>query len=119
MVTKISNKVLLDLVLGWMLCTGLRYSIVLQGDTKSMREKRQQATKKVDATAKDLKNSTHVFSRSLKQSPLTPDNLEKVQSDRYRRCFIALCIPMRRILTCKMCVSVQKRHNICVVVIMC
>ena len=77
---------------------------------------RQQATKKVDATAKDLKNSTHVFSRSLKQSPLTPDNLEKVQSDRYRRCFIVLCIPMRRILTCKMCVSVQKRHNICVVV---
>jgi len=30
----------------------------------------------------DLRNSTHTLARSLKQNPLTPDNLEKVQSDR-------------------------------------
>ena len=30
----------------------------------------------------ELRNSTHTLARSLKQNPLTPDNLEKVQADR-------------------------------------
>ena len=31
----------------------------------------------------DLKNSTHVFGRSLRQNPLTSDNMTKIQEDRY------------------------------------
>ena len=34
------------------------------------------------ALGKDLRNSTHTVARSLKQNPLTPDNLDKVQADR-------------------------------------
>ena len=33
-------------------------------------------------TGGDLKNSTHVFSRSVRQNPLTGDNMHKVQQDR-------------------------------------
>ena len=47
-----------------------------------MRDKRAAASKEVSAMGRDLKNSTHVLSRSLKQSPLTQDNLDKVQHDR-------------------------------------
>ena len=30
----------------------------------------------------DLKNSTHVFGRSLRQNPLSGDNIQKIQEDR-------------------------------------
>ena len=33
-------------------------------------------------TGRDLKNSTHVFGRSLRQNPLTGDNISKIQDDR-------------------------------------
>lgn len=38
--------------------------------------------KDMGSIGKDLKNSTHVFGRSLKQSPLTADNMTKLQEDR-------------------------------------
>ncbi|CAH1781052.1 unnamed protein product, partial [Owenia fusiformis] len=38
--------------------------------------------KDMQSIGKDLKNSTHIFARSLKQSPLTPDNMGKLQDDR-------------------------------------
>jgi len=30
----------------------------------------------------DLKNSTHVFTRSVRQNPLSGDNMSKIQDDR-------------------------------------
>jgi len=30
----------------------------------------------------DLKNSTHIFTRSVRQNPLTSDNMVKIQDDR-------------------------------------
>jgi len=45
-------------------------------------QKGEEAAVKKQEAAGQLRNSTHVFARSMKQSPLTPDNLEKVQSDR-------------------------------------
>lgn len=44
----------------------------------------KQANKeKAQLAGKELTNSTNVMSRSLKQNPLTMDNLSKVQEDRY------------------------------------
>ena len=54
----------------------------LSGTGRSMADQKANAQREGAAAAADLKNSTHVFTRSLKQSPLTPDNLEKVQADR-------------------------------------
>lgn len=54
----------------------------LQGHGRAAAEERAALQKEGLAAAGDLRNSTHVFARSLKQSPLTPDNLEKVQADR-------------------------------------
>lgn len=45
-------------------------------------QKGEDATAKKAEVAGQLRNSTHVFARSMKQSPLTPDNLDKVQTDR-------------------------------------
>lgn len=53
-----------------------------QGKTRSILDKKQEAQKDTQAIGGELRNNLHVFSRSLKQSPLTPDNLEKVQADR-------------------------------------
>jgi hypothetical protein len=39
--------------------------------------------KEVIESGHDLKNSTHVFGRSLRQNPLTGDNVSKIQSDRF------------------------------------
>lgn len=36
----------------------------------------------VKSVGNDLKNSTNIFNRRLRQNPLTPDNMEKVQKDR-------------------------------------
>ncbi|KAH3805977.1 dynein regulatory complex protein 9-like [Dreissena polymorpha] len=38
--------------------------------------------KEVLEMGKDLKNSTHVFARSVRQNPLTGDNMVKIQDDR-------------------------------------
>ena len=38
--------------------------------------------KEVVESGHDLKNSTHVFGRSLRQNPLTGDNIAKIQADR-------------------------------------
>ena len=54
----------------------------MRGGGKDMAERRAEAQRETQALAGDLRNSTHTFARSLKQSPLTPDNLEKIQSDR-------------------------------------
>ena len=54
----------------------------LTGTTKSTLEKKAMLQQNVSQLGGDLRNSTHVFSRSVKQSPLTADNLEKVQADR-------------------------------------
>ncbi|CAG5123707.1 unnamed protein product, partial [Candidula unifasciata] len=53
----------------------------LIGKTKN-HEKLLAAEKEVLSAGGDLKNSTQVFHRSLRQSPLTADNLIKVQKDR-------------------------------------
>ena len=39
--------------------------------------------REVVESGQDLKNSTHVFGRSLRQNPLTGDNITKIQADRY------------------------------------
>ena len=54
----------------------------LRGPGRAMAEQRANIQRTASAAGADLRNSTHVFARSLKQSPLTPDNLEKVQADR-------------------------------------
>ena len=59
----------------------------LRGPGRAMAEQRANMQREGLAAAGDLKNSTHVFARSLKQSPLTPDNLEKVQADRFAMTF--------------------------------
>uniref|UniRef100_A0A0B6ZYG2 Dynein regulatory complex protein 9 n=1 Tax=Arion vulgaris TaxID=1028688 RepID=A0A0B6ZYG2_9EUPU len=51
------------------------------GQTKNP-DKLLAVEKDVLSTGGDLKNSTHVFGRSLHQSPLTSDNLIKTQKDR-------------------------------------
>ena len=38
--------------------------------------------KEVLESGEDLKNSTHVFKRTVRQNPLTGDNMAKIQGDR-------------------------------------
>lgn len=45
-------------------------------------EKLTEMEKEVLETGGDLKNSTHVFTRSVRQNPLTGDNTVKIQDDR-------------------------------------
>lgn len=45
-------------------------------------EKLTEMEKEVLETGADLKNSTHVFTRSVRQNPLTGDNMSKIQEDR-------------------------------------
>ncbi|ESO88598.1 hypothetical protein LOTGIDRAFT_125731 [Lottia gigantea] len=45
-------------------------------------DKLAQIEKDVLHTGRDLKNSTHVFGRTLRQNPLTQDNIAKIQQDR-------------------------------------
>ena len=52
------------------------------GGGRALTEKRAEAHRDAQALAGELRNATHVFGRGLKQSPLTSDNLEKVQHDR-------------------------------------
>ena len=59
-----------------------------QGEISGMssvgkKDKQANAQRQAAAAAAELRNSTHVFARSLQQNPLTADNLQKVQSDRY------------------------------------
>ena len=54
----------------------------LRGNSKNMLERKAEAHRDGQAVGGELRNNLHVFARSLKQSPLTPDNLEKVQADR-------------------------------------
>jgi hypothetical protein len=53
------------------------------GNTKSALERKAKFQKQGQTAGAELKSNMHVFSRSLKQSPLSTDNLEKVQADRY------------------------------------
>ncbi|ELT90548.1 hypothetical protein CAPTEDRAFT_92017, partial [Capitella teleta] len=52
------------------------------GNTKSAVERRGDLQSQGRKVGSELKNNMHIFSRSLKQSPLTTDNMEKVQADR-------------------------------------
>lgn len=45
-------------------------------------DKLTEMEREVLETGGDLKNSTHVFTRSVRQSPLTADNMTKIQEDR-------------------------------------
>jgi len=45
-------------------------------------EKMAAVQDELQSTGGDLKNSTHVFGRTLRQNPLTSDNLVKIQEDR-------------------------------------
>ncbi|XP_005104711.1 dynein regulatory complex protein 9 [Aplysia californica] len=51
------------------------------GSTKNP-EKLQDVEQELLSAGGDLKNSTHVFGRTLRQNPLTQDNLVKIQEDR-------------------------------------
>merc|ERR1719367_587551 len=53
----------------------------LVGSTKNP-DRLKEAEQDVLSTGGDLKNSTHVFGRTLRQNPLTPDNMVKIQEDR-------------------------------------
>ena len=55
----------------------------LHGNARSMVDKRSEAHQEAQNVAKDIRNSTHVFARTVKQNPLTSDNLQKVQMDRW------------------------------------
>lgn len=64
-----------------------KYQSVLGKKMELMRttknpEKLLAAEKEVLSTGGDLKNSTHVFGRTLRQNPLTGDNIAKIQEDR-------------------------------------
>lgn len=52
------------------------------GTTRSKQEQRAEAHREAVGISGDLRNNAHVFGRSLKQSPLTSDNLLKCQADR-------------------------------------
>lgn len=54
----------------------------LQGNARSTMDKRAEAHREAQNIGKDIRNSTHVFARTVKQNPLTSDNLQKVQADR-------------------------------------
>lgn len=66
----------------------LRYQTILAKKLDLMSSTKNQdrlteVEKEVIEAGADLKNSTHVFGRSLRQNPLTGDNMVKVQEDRY------------------------------------
>ncbi|GCC40982.1 hypothetical protein chiPu_0024723, partial [Chiloscyllium punctatum] len=46
------------------------------------RERQADIGQQIQKAASDLKRSTQLLNTSLKQSPLSPDNLTKVQADR-------------------------------------
>ena len=54
----------------------------LKHKTKNI-DRLTEVEREVLETGGDLKNSTHVFSRSVRQNPLTGDNMSKIQQDRY------------------------------------
>lgn len=69
----------------------LRYQTILAKKLDLMSSTKNQdrlteVEKEVTEAGADLKNSTHVFGRSLRQNPLTGDNMVKVQEDRYSMC---------------------------------
>lgn len=69
----------------------LRYQTILAKKLDLMSSTKNQdrlteVEKEVIEAGADLKNSTHVFGRSLRQNPLTGDNMVKVQEDRYSIC---------------------------------
>lgn len=49
---------------------------------KNFKEGREEAFKNVGKIAKQLKDQTFSFGQGLRQNPLAPDNLQKVQEDR-------------------------------------
>ena len=53
----------------------------LKHKTKNV-EKLTEVERDVLEAGGDLKNSSHVFSRSVRQNPLTGDNMAKIQQDR-------------------------------------
>ena len=53
----------------------------LRRNTRNLERLTAMEQEVVEAGA-DLKNSTHVFSRSVRQNPLTGDNMKKIQDDR-------------------------------------
>ena len=59
-----------------------KFEQVLSKKTNAQGDMAAQLNQEVDTAVGDLRNSTHVFARGLKQSPLTPDNMYKVQEDR-------------------------------------
>ena len=56
----------------------------LQGNARSTMDKHAEALREAQNIGKEIRNSTHIFARTVKQNPLTSDNLQKVQADRYR-----------------------------------
>lgn len=72
----------------------LRYQTILAKKLDLMSSTKNQdrlteVEKEVIEAGADLKNSTHVFGRSLRQNPLTGDNMVKVQEDRM---FVERCM---------------------------
>ncbi|GFS27685.1 IQ domain-containing protein G [Elysia marginata] len=59
----------------------LAKKVELIGTTKNP-DKLLDVEKEVLSTGGELKNSTHIFGRTLRQNPLTSDNLLKIQEDR-------------------------------------
>ena len=55
----------------------------IKGSSRAAKEMLADTAREAGNIGADLKNSTHLFARGLKQSPLTPDNLEKTQADRW------------------------------------
>lgn len=62
--------------------TILAKKLELRNTTKNVARLTEAEQEVLDAGS-DLKNSTHVFGRSLRQNPLTGDNIQKIQDDRY------------------------------------
>ncbi|XP_070173058.1 dynein regulatory complex protein 9-like [Littorina saxatilis] len=61
--------------------SALETKAALNSKTKNSAKLRA-ASEGVNTIGGDLKNSTHVFGRSLRQNPLTTDNIQKIQDDR-------------------------------------
>lgn len=62
--------------------TALESKSELHSKTKNSAKLRA-AEQGLQSIGGDLKNSTHVFGRSLRQNPLTGDNIQKIQEDRW------------------------------------
>lgn len=52
------------------------------GKTTKNAQRLGDMNKQLAATGGDLRNSTHILGRGLRQNPLTGDNMAKVQQDR-------------------------------------